>query len=94
MKFTVDFQGSEFFYIINIIKILISIQFIYNISKMSEKNIDFESIFDKDLSLEDYKDKLRALLREHGVGIVDRRKIMRQKVQEFRDRTRRRDMRG
>lgn len=61
---------------------------------MSEKNIDFESIFEKDLSLEEYKDKLRALLRENGVGIVDRRKIIRQKVQEFRDRTRRRDMRG
>jgi hypothetical protein len=90
----VDYHRPEFFYIINIIKILISIQFIYNRSKMSEKNIDFESIFDKDLSLEEYKDKLRALLRENGVGIVDRRKIIRQKVQEFRDRTRRRDMRG
>lgn len=61
---------------------------------MSNKTIDYESIFDETLTLEEYKDELRALLREHGVGIVERRKIIRQKAQEFRDRTRRRDMRS
>ncbi|TFG00966.1 MAG: hypothetical protein EU541_00755 [Promethearchaeota archaeon] len=61
---------------------------------MSDKNIDYESIFDKNITLEEYKDRLVALLREHRVGIVDRRKIIRQKAQEFRDRTRRRDMRS
>ncbi len=61
---------------------------------MADKNIDYESIFDETLSLEDYIEKLRTLLREHRVGIVDRRKIIRQKSQEFKDRTRKRDMRG
>ena len=50
--------------------------------------IDYDSIMDKNLTLEEFTEKLEELLRQNRVGIVERRKIMRQKTQEFRELTR------
>ncbi len=56
--------------------------------------IDYDSIMNKDLSLEEFTDKLEDLLRKNKVGIIERRKIIRQKTQEFKDLTRTRDVRN
>ena len=52
--------------------------------KLAEK-IDFDSIFDLNLSIEEYSEKLQELLDKSGVGIVEKRKLFRQKTQEFKD---------
>ncbi|MFX1237820.1 MAG: hypothetical protein ACFE8P_08885 [Promethearchaeota archaeon] len=46
-------------------------------------SIDYGSIMDKNLTLEEFTEKLEDLLRKNKVGIVERRKIIRQKQQEF-----------
>jgi hypothetical protein len=51
--------------------------------------IDFESIFDLKLSEKEYGEKLHALLDTSGLGIVAKRKVLRQKLQEFKDEKRR-----
>ena len=56
--------------------------------KLAE-TIDFDSIFDLNLSVEEYTEKLQNLLDESQVGIVQKRKLLRQKVQEFKDEKRR-----
>jgi len=56
-------------------------------------SIDYDSILDTSLSVEEYSEKLDELLKKNRVGIVERRKIIRQKVQEFRELTRKRDVR-
>ncbi|MFX0072137.1 MAG: hypothetical protein ACFFAO_13700 [Candidatus Hermodarchaeota archaeon] len=56
--------------------------------KLAE-TIDFDSIFDLNLSVEEYTEKLQTLLDESQVGIVQKRKLLRQKVQEFKDEKRR-----
>ena len=56
-------------------------------------SIDYDSILDTSLSVEEYSEKLDDLLKKNRVGIVERRKIIRQKVQEFRELTRKRDVR-
>jgi len=56
-------------------------------------SIDYDSILDTNLSVEEYTEKLDDLLKKNRVGIVERRKIIRQKVQEFRELTRKRDVR-
>ena len=56
-------------------------------------SIDYDSILDTSLSVEEYTEKLDDLLKKNRVGIVERRKIIRQKVQEFRELTRKRDVR-
>jgi len=58
-----------------------------------EMSIDYDSILDTSLSVEEYSEKLDELLKKNRVGIVERRKIIRQKVQEFRELTRKRDVR-
>ncbi len=58
-----------------------------------EMSIDYDSILDTSLSVEEYTEKLDDLLKKNRVGIVERRKIIRQKVQEFRELTRKRDVR-
>ena len=55
--------------------------------------IDYDSIMDKNLTLEEFTEKLEDLLRKNRIGIVERRKIIRQKTQEFKDLTRTRDVR-
>ena len=52
--------------------------------KLAQK-IDFDSIFDLKLSVEQYSEKLQELLDNSGLGIVEKRKQFRQKVQEFKD---------
>lgn len=52
---------------------------------MPDDNIPYDTIMDLNLSVDEYSEKLEALLRENRVSIVERRKITRQKVQEFKD---------
>lgn len=56
--------------------------------KLIEK-IDFNSIFDLKLSEKGYSEKLHELLDTSGLGIVAKRKLLRQKIQEFKDEKRR-----
>ncbi len=56
--------------------------------KLAQK-VDFNSIFDLTLSVDDYTEKLNDLLDTSGLGIVEKRKLFRQKVQEFKDEKRR-----
>ena len=51
--------------------------------------IDFDSIFDLKLSEKEYAEKLHELLDTSGLGIVAKRKLLRQKLQEFKDEKRR-----
>ncbi len=55
--------------------------------------IDYDSVLDTNLSVEEYTEKLDDMLKKNRVGIVERRKIIRQKVQEFRELTRKKDVR-
>ncbi len=48
-------------------------------------DVDFDSIFDKNLDVGEYQEKLEELLRKSRIGIVEKRKLIRQKVQEFKD---------
>jgi len=52
--------------------------------KLAQK-VDFNSIFDLTLSVDEYTEKLNDLLDTSGLGIVEKRKLFRQKVQEFKD---------
>ena len=56
-------------------------------------SIDYDSILDTNQSVEEYNKKIDDLLKKNRVVIVERRKIIRQKVQEFREMTRKRDVR-
>ena len=56
--------------------------------KLAQK-VDFNSIFDLNLSEDEYSEKLQDLLDNSGLGIVEKRKLFRQKVQEFKDEKRR-----
>ncbi|MFX1257282.1 MAG: hypothetical protein ACFFAN_05460 [Promethearchaeota archaeon] len=58
------------------------------------QKIDYESIYDPSLNVEVYIEKLEDLLRKARISIIERRKIMRQKAQEFRERTRTKDVRN
>jgi hypothetical protein len=53
------------------------------------EKIDFDSIFDLKLSEKEYAEKLHTLLDTSGLGIVAKRKLLRQKLQEFKDEKRR-----
>ena len=53
------------------------------------EKIDFDSIFDIKLSEKEYAEKLHQLLDTSGLGIVAKRKLLRQKLQEFKDEKRR-----
>ncbi len=53
------------------------------------EKIDFNSIFDLKLSEKEYAEKLHELLDTSGLGIVAKRKVLRQKLQEFKDEKRR-----
>jgi ElaB/YqjD/DUF883 family membrane-anchored ribosome-binding protein len=55
-----------------------------NEKNLAEK-VDFNSIFDLKLSLEAYTKKLDELLKNSGLGAVEKLKLFRQKVQEFKD---------
>ena len=61
--------------------------------KKSSYEIDYDSIFDPDLTIEEYNQKLDELLREYGKTLIERRTIIRQKSQEFREKIRTRDSR-
>lgn len=50
--------------------------------------IDFESIFDLDLSIDDYRDKLEVLLEKAELSLIDKRNISRAKVEEFKKKKR------
>ena len=52
--------------------------------KLSDK-IDYDSIFDLNLSPEEYMEKLDELMKKNRISIVERRKILRQKTQEFKN---------
>jgi len=60
--------------------------------KLSD-HINYDAVFDPKLSVEQYTEKLEALLKEAHVGVVERKSIIRQKVQEFREKTRTKDAR-
>ena len=62
-------------------------------AKKSSDVIDYESIFDPNLTIEEYNQKLDELLREYGKNLIERRTIIRQKSQEFREKVRTRDSR-
>ena len=55
--------------------------------------IDYDSVLDTNLSVDEYTERLDEMLKKNRVGIVERRKIIRQKVQEFREMKRVRDVR-
>ena len=55
--------------------------------------VDYDAVFDPNLTVEEYTEKLDEALIEAGVGMVERRMIIRQKVQEFRDKVRTTDIR-
>ena len=61
--------------------------------KKSSYEIDYDSIFDPDLTIEEYNQKLDELLREYGKNLIERRTIIRQKSQEFREKVRTHDSR-
>ena len=61
--------------------------------KKYSDEIDYDSIFDPDLTIEDYNQKLDELLRGYGKTLIERRTIIRQKSQEFREKIRTRDTR-
>jgi len=61
--------------------------------KRLNDKIDYDSVFDPNLSEEEYSEKLDNLLREYGKNLVERRTIIRQKLQEFREKTRTTDSR-
>ena len=61
--------------------------------KKSSYEIDYDSIFDPDLTIEEYNQKLDELLRGYGKTLIERRTIIRQKSQEFREKVRTRDSR-
>jgi len=61
--------------------------------KKSSYEIDYDSIFDPDLTIEEYNQKLDELLREYGKTLIERRTIIRQKSQEFKEKIRTRDSR-
>ena len=63
-----------------------------NTKKLSDE-INYDSIFDPDLTIEEYNQKLDELLREYGKNLIERRTIIRQKSQEFREKIRTRDSR-
>ncbi len=52
--------------------------------KLSDK-VDYDSVFNLELSVEEYMEQLDTLLKQNRVSIVERRKILRQKSQEFKD---------
>lgn len=56
--------------------------------KLSEK-VDFDSIFDLELDVKEYTEKLEELLNGYHLGMVERMKIIRQKIQAFKDAKRR-----
>jgi len=60
--------------------------------KLSD-HIDYDAIFDLKLSVEQYTEKLEELLTVNHVGVVERKSIIRQKVQEFREKIRTKDVR-
>ena len=62
-------------------------------AKKSSDEIDYDSVFDPDLTLEEYNQKLDELLREYGKTLIERRTIIRQKSQEFKEKIRTRDSR-
>jgi len=45
--------------------------------------VDFSAIFDINLEIEDYRGKLEDLLKESKMGMVEKRMLIRTKVQEF-----------
>lgn len=49
------------------------------------ENIDFDSIFDLELSVNEYTEKLDELLKKSRLSIIEKRTLLRQKVQEFKD---------
>ena len=57
-------------------------------AKKSSDETDYDSIFDPDLTIEEYNQKLDELLREYGKTLIERRTLIRQKSQEFRERIR------
>ena len=61
--------------------------------KRLNDKIDYDSVFDPNLSEEEYSEKLDKLLREYGKNLVERRTIIRQKLQGFREKTRKTDSR-
>ena len=63
-----------------------------NGKRLNDK-IDYESIFDPNLTIEEYTEKLDNLLKEYGKNLVERRTIIRQKIQEFKEKVRTRDSR-
>ena len=48
-------------------------------------NIDYDSIFDLELSVNEYTEKLDELLKKSRLSIIEKRTLLRQKVQEFKD---------
>ncbi|TXT63757.1 MAG: hypothetical protein BAJALOKI1v1_670007 [Promethearchaeota archaeon] len=50
-----------------------------------QDSIDYKSILDLEITVDEYRDKLDDLLKQNRIGIAERRKILRQKTQEFKD---------
>jgi hypothetical protein len=50
-----------------------------------QEKIDINSVFDLNLSVEDFIKKLDDLLKHNRVSLIERRTILRQKTQEFKD---------
>ncbi len=49
----------------------------------SHGNIDFSAIFELDLEVESYRDKLEKLLENSNLSSIEKRNVIRKKVQEF-----------
>ena len=63
-----------------------------NAKRLSDE-VDYDSIFDPNLTVEEYIQKLDKLLREYRKNLIERRTIIRQKTQEFREKIRVLDVR-
>jgi len=50
-----------------------------------QEKIDYNSVFDLNLSVEDFIEKLDNILKHNRISLVERRTILRQKTQEFKD---------
>ena len=62
---------------------------ILNKTTNSDKNeINFEHLFQLDLEIEEFRNKMEEELKNHNLGLIQRKNILRRKVQEFKKKKR------
>ena len=53
------------------------------INEIHQEEKDFSAIFDLNLEIEDYRQKLEDSLKDSNLGLIQKRNLIRKKVQEF-----------